>query len=310
MKYTNKQNLPAPLVKAIIDDDYDRGEDADYTITELIDPPRKRFLQKKYDAEIVVDVSDEIFRLLGKAVHNILERGGVPERRFAMTILGKTITGKPDRLTKEGLIQDWKVTTVYKFKDGEIPFELEAQLNGYAELMRQNGKKITAVEGVPIFRDWSKRKAQRERDAGYPQSQCLMARAPVWDPKDAIAFLEERVRLHEAAKIKLPDCTSEERWARPDIFAVMKKGRKSSLKNFENREAAEEFIKVKAIPLSIEHRPGESIRCQDYCSAAAFCEQWKKIQKVEEERCNECQELKIVGRFGLYCRTCWRKAKS
>lgn len=286
MKYTNALNLPDPIVKAIENDDYDRGEETDYTVTELVDPPRKVALQHQHKNELQEDVADAIFKLLGKSMHKILEQAGVPERRFAITVSGKSIAGKPDRITKEGLVQDWKLTTVYQFQGGEVSAEIHAQLNCYAEILRQNGRAVTRLQAVGVFRDWSKRKAFRERFKGYPQKQVLVVEIPLWPSEHARAYLEARVRLHEAAKAALPECSPGERWARPEIFAVMKQGQKSAVRGsgkLQSRALAEAFIEMQKDKekLSIEHRPGESVRC-GYCAAAPFCDQWKKIQATQK----------------------------
>lgn len=279
MKYTNVLNLPEPIVKAVEKDLYDKGEGADYSITELVDPPRKQTLEKKHAEDLVTDVSDEIFKLLGQSVHTILERAGVPERRFAITILGKTITGKFDRY-KGGRLQDWKVTSAYRFKNGQAPFEVVAQLNGYAEIARQNGFPVEILEAVGILRDWSKLEVLRDKTKSYPRHQVVVVPVPIWTSEECIRYLEERVARHEAAKESLPECQDSERWARPEVWAVMKEKQVRAKRLFPNKPEAEAFIAKEKKPegLSIVHRPGENIRCQSYCYAAPFCSQWREIQ--------------------------------
>jgi hypothetical protein len=284
MKYTNRLGLPEPLANAVKNDTYDAGEDTDYSVTQLIDPPRKIALERENEEALTEDVADAIFRLLGQAVHTILERAGVPERRFAITVLGKTISGKIDRF-KDGLLQDWKVTTAYRFKDGKVPADVEAQLNCYAEILRQNGKKVERLEAVGILRDWSKLEVLRG-GGEYPPNQVAIVQVPLWPSEHAKAFLEGRVRLHEAAKEKLPECSAGERWARPDTYAVRKPGMARSVRNLPSLKTAEEFIamqKKDKEKLSVEFRAGESIRCKAYCAAAPFCLQWKKLQRESIE---------------------------
>jgi hypothetical protein len=279
MKYTNLLNVPEPIENAVKNDLYHPGEGTDYSVTELIDPPRKRTLEKKHDDEITVDVADEIYRLLGQAIHTILERAGVPERRFAITVLGKTVAGKIDRF-KDGVLQDWKVTTVYRFKNGVAPFEVEAQLNCYAEILRQNGMKVERLEANPIFRDWSKLAVLR--DPEIPRHQTIKVPVRMWTSEETRKYLADRVALHESAKLQLPDCSNEERWAKPDTYAVMKKDRERAVRVLDTRALAEEFIALQKdqSSLYIVHRPGQNVRCQSYCSAAPFCEQWKKLQEA------------------------------
>lgn len=73
MKFTNKANLPEGIVNAIINDTYDKGK-ADYSVSQLNMPPQMLWLIRKHWDDITVDVSDEIWKLLGSNVHYILEK--------------------------------------------------------------------------------------------------------------------------------------------------------------------------------------------------------------------------------------------
>jgi hypothetical protein len=73
MKWTNKGNFPEAIVKAIQNDSYSKGN-SDFSVTELISPPQLKKLQKLHSNELVKDVSENIWMLLGTAVHNILEQ--------------------------------------------------------------------------------------------------------------------------------------------------------------------------------------------------------------------------------------------
>jgi len=81
-------------------------------------------------------------------------------------------------------------------------------------------------------------------------------------------------RLHGVVK-ELHDspCTDEERWHRPDSYAVMKEGRKSALRVFAAEGVAQAFIEnhADAKKLSIEFRQGKDIRCESYCQVRAVC---------------------------------------
>ena len=98
MKYTNFLNLPEPLVNAVVNDDYDRGS-SDITVTELLSPPRKVALEKMHSDELVTDVSESMWALIGQAVHSILERSGTTgrtEERMYAEVLGWKVGGKFD----------------------------------------------------------------------------------------------------------------------------------------------------------------------------------------------------------------------
>lgn len=283
-KLTNRTNLPQPLYDAIVEASaqYSKG-DADFSVTQLLKPPRIVQLLNKHGDEIVEDVEDRIYSFLGTILHERLEkmnRLGVAERRMSMTVLGKKISGGMDRLdntviqNKQHYLQDYKFTTLYKVKDGVTP-EFEQQLNIYAELLRENGHEVKGLEIVAILRDWSKRKALFTE--GYPKSQVVVLNVPLWAPEKARAFLEGRVQAHIDAESKLPNCTSEERWARPSQWAVMKGNNKRALRVYNSQAEAEEHA-AQSNAFRVEFRPGESIRCNGYCSVAPYCDQWKQIQ--------------------------------
>lgn len=280
MKLTNRANLPAPIVEAIRNDSYSKGE-ADFSVTELLRPPRIGALALRHEHELEEDASERIWALLGQVMHGVLERAGVPERRFAMSILGATVSGKPDRF-KDGVLQDWKFVTAWKAKGGVIPLEYEQQLNLYAALMRLAGYEVRWLESVLILRDWSKLEMMRNED--YPRAQIVTLPSPIWTQEKAIEFLTERVQLHLNARKVLPECSKEERWAKDDVYAAVKKGNKKATRLLNNPEAAAVFISEQKKPQEfvIVKRPGENTRCEAYCPVAKFCSQYANLKRLEE----------------------------
>ena len=73
MKYTNKHDIPKEIIRAIENDQYDKG-DSLISVTGLLQPPRIRLLNKEHQEELVEDYSDQIWKILGQSVHTILER--------------------------------------------------------------------------------------------------------------------------------------------------------------------------------------------------------------------------------------------
>lgn len=288
MRITNHSGLPDAVVKAVMNDSYSKG-DCDYSITTLLQPPRKVFLERHHADEIEEDVSDRIWSLMGQAVHAILERAettAIKERRLYCEIDNVTASGQMDHfVVSKRHLSDYKVTSVYKVKAG-IPREFEEQLNCYAWLLLANGEEVTKLDAVCFLRDWSKQEAKRNKD--YPQSQVVVLPARVWSPNEQLNFLRARIALHEAAKKSLPECTKEERWARSDVYAVMREGRKTAIKLFSNKEEAEErALKEKGF---VQFRPGQNIRCDSYCAAARFCEQYQALKKQEVNDGTEVQQ--------------------
>jgi hypothetical protein len=268
---TNIHNLPESLVLAVTNDPYVGG--GDISVTKLIDAPQVRVLSRQHSSEIVVDVSERIWALLGQGVHTVLERaalraeGMAAETRLYAEIAGWSLSGQFDVMALEtGVLSDYKVTTVYKLKntDGWIQ-----QLNILRWLAHQNGSEVKELEIIAILRDWKKGEAERKQD--YPVVPIVKVPIPVWSLEDTEEFIRERIALHQAAsKGVAVDCTDEERWYTGTSFALMKHGGKRALKVADTKEelgepTAEQFI---------EERPGEYRRCQSYCEVRAFCSQW------------------------------------
>ena len=121
MRYTNVHHLSKEIVNAIVNDEYDYPED-DKTIpcSQLIAPPRITILKQRHEESLVKDVSEDIWALLGTAVHYILSKqtsdNVTIEQRIQYTIGDYTITGKPDLYnhdTRE--LEDYKVSSVWKY---------------------------------------------------------------------------------------------------------------------------------------------------------------------------------------------------
>lgn len=123
MKLTNTLNLPASIVAAVSWDDRNR-DGADYTITELIAPPRQIALRRKHWAELEEDVSERLWALLGSAGHEVLRRAGKQlgrgtiEERATVELDGKRISGQIDlAIQDDNTMTDFKFTSVWAVKE-------------------------------------------------------------------------------------------------------------------------------------------------------------------------------------------------
>lgn len=287
MKYTNKYNIPNEIIRSLENDSYSDGG-ADFSATGLLQPPQIRMLKKRYESEISTDVSDRIWILLGQSVHNILERANesntesLTEQRMFVDIDRYKISGQADSIAIEDkILKDYKVTSVWSvisaLKDGKP--EWEQQLNIYAYLYKQTFKQdISALNIIAIMRDWNKSGMLRNKD--YPKCSVAVIPIPLWSEEEQLDFIRERIEKHTDAEViwdalgELPKCTPEERWAKPDTYAVMKKGRKSALRLLPTEEQAKEYIGDQ--DLSIEFRKGVSTRCEGYCEVSQFCNQYRE----------------------------------
>jgi len=292
MVITNNAGYPEALVKAVENDSYSKGEGVDRSVTGLLAPPRQAALKEIHGHEIVEDVSDRTYALYGQLVHLLLERAGeqsrnaINEERLYAEVGGWTISGQTDTLTltedqRSWIISDYKFVTAYKFKrsySGElvIPEDYEQQLNLYAYLLRENGFKVDGLKIVAIYRDWSKLEAKRDKN--YPQLGAETHEVPLWSEERAKGFMEERVRLHQAAENDLPECTDDERWAKPDKYALMPNANSArARKLFDSRSAATLWAAANSMKPGwvIDHRKGANVRCENYCPVSEWCEQFK-----------------------------------
>jgi hypothetical protein len=274
VKITNHQNLPEPLVNAITWSDRDR-EGCDFTITELLRPPRIAQLERQHWDDITEDASDRLWALMGSAGHEVLRRSapdGIVEERAIVEVGGFKVGGQLDYVKGSENLWDYKLTSVWVAKDGAKQEWVE-QLNCYRFLAHAYGVEIKSLKIVCIYRDWSKREATR--DTSYPQTQVQVFDLPIWSLEDTEAFIKTRIAMHEAAKIALPECTSEEMWEKPAKWAVKKKGNVRALKLHDSEAAAKAHVAAVGNGLEVEFRPGERPRCESYCRVMPFCDQYK-----------------------------------
>jgi len=284
MKITNRFNLPDTFLSFARDGKYDRGN-ADISVTSLIDAPRVSILKQGHHGEIESDVSDMIWPLLGTAVHHMLEssqpKGNVTmEERLFVDINGWTVSGQIDHQEEiDGIvhISDYKVTSVWSVIYGKEDWV--RQLNCYAHMVRlAKGANVGSVRIIAILRDWQRREAQFKPD--YPQAPVAVVDIPLWDADKAQAYMEQRVHLHQDAQMMwdtqeaVVECTDEERWTKPDTWAVMKAGAKRAIKVFDSNADAVAHALSLGKGYTATHRKGGRTRCEQYCSVSEFCTQW------------------------------------
>jgi hypothetical protein len=280
MRIRNTRGFPQIIVGAVENDPYSAGGSW-RTATELNDSPQIAMLRRQYDDQIVEDVEDRIWALVGQVGHAIIERAAKPgsdivEQRLYADVFGKRIGGMVDHINGKTII-DWKFTSVWATREGPRS-EWVKQANIYRWLAHKNGYEINELRIIAIYRDWSKYQARTEWE--YPQKQIEIFPVPLWSLENVTAYVEGRVRLHLAAEAgDVPECTREERWVRDDKWAVVGEGAKRALRVFDNEAEARALANNKndnppkqkskwAGPYDVEFRPGVAVRCEDYCSVA------------------------------------------
>lgn len=313
MKITNTTGLPEPIVKAVMETEY-VPSGADISVTSLISPIRQVALRAAHRDELVEDAADRIFALMGKIGHGVLEASGYDifsEEQMFMKLGAFTLSGRMDGLYLEELepdpaviepqsarshqwgIDDYKFTSAYVVKTGRKPGERSRiddwflQLNLYRMLAEENGFDIGRLHLVMLLRDWSVLAAKR--DPEFPQKQVVVISVPLMEMQQLKSWTQNRIEKHMEAQQgldqygqnHLPECDEEERWTKPAVYAVMKEGRKSALKLETSEVDAQQWMQANGKigdKVSIVHRPGENVRCANYCEVSEWCEQYKAIQ--------------------------------
>jgi hypothetical protein len=281
MRVTNKFGVPQPLVTLAKKEYYTKGE-SQYSVTELMGPPRVRRLREKHDEVIEQDVTDMMWQLLGSALHVVMERGQteahISEERLFASIDGVTISGAIDlqQETDGGvIITDYKFTSAWAVMNDKIDWV--RQLNIYKYLVETvKRQKVVGLRICALIRDFNR----HEKKEGYPAAPIQMVEIPMWSNIDTEIYIKERIELHNEAKFldamgdSLPLCSDEERWCSETTYAVKREGRKTAIRVFKSIEEADELAeKEKGY---VEVRLGEPKRCTgNYCGVAAFCDQYQ-----------------------------------
>ncbi len=159
--------------------------------------------------------------------------------------------------------------------------DYEAQLNIYAYLFEQYGFPVKKAFIHAILRDWMQSKGLQ--DENYPPCPFITSEIELWDKEGQETYVKGRIHIHEMSREfsrddELIPCSPQEKWSKPTTWAVKKKGNKRATRVLDNKQEAEEMVlDFKGnISLEIEERPGEDIRCERFCYAKPFCNQYKQ----------------------------------
>jgi hypothetical protein len=289
LKITNKHDVPLPLVTLASREYYSKGK-SQYSVTELMSPPRIRRLREQYDDAIEQDVSDMLWSMLGSALHVVMERGQTPgfitEQRLFYEVDGVTISGAID-LQEETpfgvIITDYKFTSAWAVMQEKL--EWVQQLNVYRFLVEKvKGKKVVGLRICALVRDFSR----HETKEGYPKAPIEMVDLEVWPLEKTEAYIRERLEAHRISKVdhdlgdELAPCSNEDRWMSETVFAVKREGRKTAIRVLKDEEEAKALAeKEKGY---VETRLGEPRRCTgNYCGVAQWCKQFQDERKSDDD---------------------------
>lgn len=290
MRVTNCLGLPQPIVDAATSDhEYTPKR---YSVTQMLKGPREAILARRHADEIVNDVADMAWTVLGSSMHLILERAQETDTQLKENYItadmpnGYTLSGIFDLYDDAtGTVTDYKSATVWKAVYGEWD-DYREQLLSYVWMLRQIGFDARRGEIVALLKDHSKAKAKFE--SNYPRHPwCVIG----WDFEDweledfgerIAAKFREIERCEALPDDELPLCTAAERWATDEKWAVYKDGNKKATRLFGDEGEVERYCAQLAEDTGrkchVEHRPGEDKKCLGYCDCRPFCNYGRSLE--------------------------------
>ena len=246
-----------------------------------------RLLQRA--AGVLLELGEEkgskwLMSLIDKKLKETIDDNIINEKTLSIEFDGMEISGTFDRFDIANKhMDDNKMTGASAVMFPEQKKAWDRQLNVYAYMLRQNGYDIKTARIIAFLKDWSKMKVKSNKD--YPKTPIIMHDIKLYDDKIMEKYLKQRVNLHRRAEQgeEIP-CTVEERWAKPDMFAAKLEGGKRAKKVLDNEKLIDAYI-LKEQPkhaktLVKEFRPGQSLRCSEYCPVSKFCPQYKKEMEI------------------------------
>ena len=280
-----------PLMKALEVHSRHYVSYGDYSVTTLIDTPRRVQLLRRHAGNLHTPPESQAASFVGTGVHNYWESclkaiGLVDpdfevERRVVHYIEDRLISGRFDILYQQDHIFDIKTCKVWKLIFDPNKEEWTQQQNLYAYLLGLRGVKIKKISIIAQFLDWIQSNAIRDRE--YPQEAVLQFDLDLWSPGEQEMYLLDRLTRHKSCENvednELPECTRLERWERwPGgylvKYAVMKtKEAKKATRVFTNLHDAIAYFKQKNVPSTgvIEVRYAVRKRCEDLCACNLHC---------------------------------------
>jgi hypothetical protein len=262
------------------------------SVTELLNSPRIVQLKRKHWNDLTEDAADMVWSIFGTAIHNVLEHGKgdnhIVEERIHIELDGMHISGAIDlqETTPEGIVvSDYKTTSAWAAMQEKQDWH--NQLNSYAYLVEAAKKlPVTKLQIVAIVRDWSRRDAATRE--GYPKAPIVVIDIPLWSFEERLAYVRSRISLHGDALFEMetdgemPECTPEECWEKPTMYALKKDGNVRAKSVHETSEAADTALAAatekakKGEKFLIEVREGDRTRCSSFCQVAGMCSQYQK----------------------------------
>ena len=272
------QCLPSPFLRLLLDDRYDKG-DSEFSTTQLISPPQRTWIKQQGFEEVMTPTS-AFYAVLGTILHRVLEdyarpeEGEIAELRIHKEIQGHKVSGCIDLYeTQNKTVSDWKFIggVQTQIKSDHLK---QLHMNGY--LAELEGFDVQHVAITYYQRDW--KTLQALVDPNYPKVG-IKAIVVDYDREAGMRLWEKTITDHVNAKNGNPrECTLEEKWQDPPIFAVLKNGGKRAINNGKFLTMTEAVEKIKELKGGhyVQTRPGERTFCHHFCKLSHGCPQFKR----------------------------------
>jgi len=274
--------LPDYLYQEILSTNREYSRAGDYSPSLLNTPVQITCLKERHDVE--APASDHLWALYGTSLHAQLAKydrmNSIKEESFVMTLPnGKVLSTRPDMYQGDSeTLRDYKLTSIWTFIYGGRD-EWGWQGNIGRVLVEHLGFPVKKITFDLMFRDWSKR--AKMTTPNYP-NPCESLDIPIKDDEVVWRYIENRIALLEDNRERtdeaLTPCTKEERWEKPTVYAVKKKGNKRAMPGglHETEDSLDAFITSKGLDrntVDVEVRKGEATRCEMYCAVEGVCHQ-------------------------------------
>lgn len=305
MKLTNQSGVSLALAVWLANDSYDYNYDPTYiSATTLLQPTKKVILSRQIQQS--ADVLDLVASRLGSAIHDsielawtdnyednlkklgfddsVIERvvinpervldSDIPiylEQRSSKEIDGYVVSGKYD-LVAEGMVQDFKSTSVYTLMKGTNDEKYIQQGSIYRwlnpDIITSNKMKIHF-----IFKDWSAAKAKFTKD--YPPYPIVSKEYKLMSLVETERMIRSKIsdiKRHEnKLQDEMPYCTDEELWrSAPTYKYYTKPDNKRATSTHDTY--AEAYTKVQQKGGVVKEVKSEVKACK-YCPALDICKQ-------------------------------------
>lgn len=299
MRLTNEFGMPDTILNVIARPEYNKGK-SNMSVTELLNSPRIVQLKRKHWDDLTEDASSMVWSIFGTAIHKVLEHGKgdshIVEERIHVELDGMHISGAIDlqEVEEDGIIvSDYKTTSAWSVINEKQDWH--NQLNSYAYLVEAAKKvPVKKLQIVAIVRDWNRREAATRE--GYPKAPIVVIDIPLWPYAHREAYVRDRISVHGDAFFEMetdgemPECTAEEMWERPTVYALKKDGNVRAKSVYETREAAETALAAatekakKGEKFLIEVREGSRVRCESFCQVAPYCTQYQEYLSTKANK--------------------------